>query len=149
MAALRSRCGHYIFVLWFLLSSFLFPRLISAVGDWCGLSANLGCMSEMCCTQIAPNSGRKTSPSQHHRTTLLGYILATKAHIDNRKKLLSSNIASTRPDNMVNFGPLMAEIGSRVWGTPTNFNGFCILFKMHCRTTGVIQTETASTFYPP
>jgi len=36
MAALRSRCGHYIFVLWFLLSSsfFFFPRLISAVLDW-------------------------------------------------------------------------------------------------------------------
>jgi len=28
---------------------------------------------------------------------------------------------------MANFGPLTAEIGSGVWGTPTNFNGFCIL----------------------
>ena len=36
MAALRSRCGHYIFALWFLLLLFLsfFPRLISAVADW-------------------------------------------------------------------------------------------------------------------
>jgi len=33
MAALRSRCGHYIFALWFLLSSF-FARLISAIADW-------------------------------------------------------------------------------------------------------------------
>jgi len=33
MAALRSRCGHYIFVLFFL-SSFFIPRLISAVADW-------------------------------------------------------------------------------------------------------------------
>jgi len=35
MTALRSRCGHYIFALWFLLllSSF-FPRLISAIADW-------------------------------------------------------------------------------------------------------------------
>jgi len=34
MAALHSRCGHYIFALWFLLSFFLFfPRLISAVTD--------------------------------------------------------------------------------------------------------------------
>jgi len=34
MDALRSRCGHYIFVLF--LSFFLsfFPRLISAVADW-------------------------------------------------------------------------------------------------------------------
>jgi len=34
MAALCSRCGHYIFILWFLLLSFFFPRLISAVADW-------------------------------------------------------------------------------------------------------------------
>jgi len=33
MAALWNRAGHYIFILWFLSSSF-FPRLISAVGDW-------------------------------------------------------------------------------------------------------------------
>jgi len=28
---------------------------------------------------------------------------------------------------MVNFGPLAAEIGWPVWGTPANFNGFRIL----------------------
>jgi len=28
---------------------------------------------------------------------------------------------------MVNFGPLAAEIGSLVWGTPTNFSGFRVL----------------------
>ena len=31
---------------------------------------------------------RQKSPSGHHRTTLLGYVFATKAHIDNRKKLV-------------------------------------------------------------
>jgi len=52
-------CGLY-------LSFFLFPRLISAVGDWipyfhtwCGLSADLECMSEMCCTRLAENTERK------------------------------------------------------------------------------------------
>ena len=71
---------------------------------------------------------RQKSPSRHHRTTLSGHIFATKACIDNWKKnLLSSNTSSTCPDNMVNFGPLTAEIGSGVWGTPANFNGFCIL----------------------
>jgi len=43
------------------------------------------------------------------------------------KNLLSSNISSTCPHNMVNFGPLAAEIISLVWGTPANFNGFRIL----------------------
>ena len=54
---------------------------------WCGLSANLECMSEMyvarwkCRTQKIP----KNSPSG--RTTLLSYIFATKACIDNWIKL--------------------------------------------------------------
>jgi len=43
------------------------------------------------------------------------------------KNLLSSNTSSTCPDNMVSFGPLTAEIGSGVWGTSPNFNGFRVL----------------------
>jgi len=43
------------------------------------------------------------------------------------KKLLSSNISSTCPHNMVNFGLLAAEIISGVWGTPATFNGFRVL----------------------
>jgi len=58
---------------------------------------------------------------------LSGYIFATKARIDNRKKGLSSDISFTFPHNMVNFGPLAAEIVSLVWGTPANFNGFRVL----------------------
>ena len=70
----------------------------------------------------------KNSPSGHHRTTLSGYIFATKARIDDPKKnLLSSNISSTCPNNMLNFGSQAAEIVLLVWGTPANFNGFCIL----------------------
>jgi len=35
MVALWNRAYHYIFILWFLLlSSSVFPRLISAVADW-------------------------------------------------------------------------------------------------------------------
>ena len=54
----------------------------------------------------------------------VGCIFTIKACIDNqKKKLLNSNSSSTCPHNMVNFGPLTAEIGSGVWGTPANFNG--------------------------
>jgi len=82
---------------------------------WCGLSANLGCRSEMCCTQLAGNAGPKKSPSGYHRTTLSGYIFATKACIDSRKKTpINSNISPTCPHNMVNFGPLATEICWRV-----------------------------------
>ena len=70
---------------------------------------------------------RQKSPSGHHRTTSSGYIFATKARIDNRKKSFNSNISSTCPQNMVNFGPLTAENGWRVWGTAANFNRFRML----------------------
>ena len=43
------------------------------------------------------------------------------------KNLLSSNISSTCPHKMVNFGLLAAEIVSLVWGTPANFNVFHVL----------------------
>ena len=71
---------------------------------------------------------QKIAISHHHRTTLSGYIFASKTCIDSPKKnLLSSSISSTCPHNMLNFGPLAAEIGPVVWGTPANFNGFCVL----------------------
>jgi len=52
----------------------------------------------MCCTRFAEYTGCKNLASAHHRTTLSGYIFATKASVDNRKKhLVNSNISSTRP----------------------------------------------------
>jgi len=36
-------------------------------------------------------------------------------------------MSSRCPHNMVNFGPLTAEIGAGVWDTPANFNGFQVL----------------------
>jgi len=48
----------------------------------------------------------------------------------------------TCPHNMVNFGPLAAEIGPVVWGTPVNFNGFRVLASLLHGTVvvGVSQT---------
>ena len=88
---------------------------------------------------------RQKSPSGHHCTTSTGYIFATKARIDNRKKnLLSSNTSSTCPGNMVNFGLLAAEIVSLVWGTPANFNGFCVLAALLHSTLVVGVSQTAA-----
>jgi len=126
------------------LSFFLsfFPRLIPAVPDWmftvsyfhtwCGVSANLGCRSETCCTRLAEKIGcrlrvAKISASGHHLTTLSGCIFAIKALSTIGKSLLNSNVSPTCPYNMVNFGPLTAEIGLPVWGTPAHFNGFSVL----------------------
>jgi len=44
-----------------------------------------------------------------------------------KKNLLDSNTSYTSSHNMANFGLLAAEIGSGVWDTPANFNGFRIL----------------------
>jgi len=78
---------------------------------WCGLSANLECMCEMCCTWLAGNTGRKKLPFWHNRITLSGCIFAAEACIDNLKKnLLNTDTSPTCPHNMVNFGLLMAEI---------------------------------------
>jgi len=86
------------------------------------------------------------SPSRHHGTNLLGCIFATKPYIVNRKKLLSSNTSSTNSLNIVNFGPLTVEIGSGVWGTPVNFNGFCVLPSLLQRRRSLMPTKLCTTF---
>jgi len=142
MAALWNRAGHCIFMLWFLSSIYVLfssPNLsgrrldvyhTSTHGVALARIKNAGLKrAARGSLKIQDAKSRQKSPSGHHRTTLLGYIFATKAHIDNRKKLvkLSSNISSTCSHNMVNFGPLAAETGPVVWGTPANFNGFRVL----------------------
>jgi len=86
----------------------------------------------------------KYSLSGHDRTTLSGYIFTTKARINKwTKKLLNSNTSPICPHNMVNFGPLVAEIGSLVWGTPANFNGFRVLTALLHGTLVVGASQTA------
>jgi len=41
--------------------------------------------------------------------------------------VFSGTLNPTQSHNTVNFGPLAAEIGPVVWGTPVNFNGFRVL----------------------
>ena len=55
------------------------------------------------------------------------YLRNQGTYRQSEKNLLSSNISSTCLQNMVNFGPLAAEIVSGVWGTPENFNWFRVL----------------------
>ena len=64
------------------------------------------------------------------------------AHMETNS--LSSNISPTCPRNMVNFGPLMAEIVSLVWGTPANFNGFCVLAALLHGTPAVGVSQNAA-----
>ena len=81
MAALWNSAGHYIFALWFLLSSFFLLVFLaqsqrSQSGclpyfyTWCGFSANLGCRSEMYCTRLAGNTGCKNDAKNRHLGTI-------------------------------------------------------------------------------
>jgi len=62
-------------------------------------------------------------------TRLCQAVSLQRRHISTigKKNLLNSNIFSTYTHNMANVGPLTAEIGSRVWGKPANFNRFRVL----------------------
>jgi len=141
MVSLWNRADDYIFALWFLLFSFFLlfssPNLSRRRLDVCHTSTHgvaLVRISDAGLKRDARGSLKiqdaKKSPklaSGYHRTTLSCYIFANKARIDNRKNLLSSNIPSRCPRNMVNFGPSAAEIDPVVWGIPANFNGFRVL----------------------
>jgi len=134
----------YVSIFLLLLSFFSSPNLsgrrsVPYFHTWCGPSVNLECRSEMFCTRLAGNTGRKKSPFWHHRTTLSGYIFGIKTI---GKNLLNSNTSSTCPDNMVNFGLLTAEICWRVWGTPANFNGFRVLAALLHGTLAVGVSQT-------
>ena len=60
------------------------------------------------------------------------YIRNKGTYRQSEKNLLSSNISSTCPHNMVNLGLPAAEIVSLVSGTPANFNGFRVLAALYC-----------------
>ena len=81
--------------------------------------------------RLAANAGPKKVAKNRHLGTI-GQLCRTissqlRHALTIGKNLLSSNISSTCPHNMVNFGPLAAEIVSLVWGTPANFNRFRVL----------------------
>ena len=87
------------------------------------ISANLECRSEMCCTRLAGNTGRK---NRHFGTIaqLCRAISSELRHVSTIGKKLRSNTSSICPDNMVNFGLLTAGICWRVWGTLRISTGF-------------------------
>jgi len=69
-----------------------------------------------CRTQKLPKIA-KNSPSGHHLMPLSGFVIATKARIDNRRKPVKQPYLLHMFLQLVKFGPLASEIHSRVWGT--------------------------------
>jgi len=138
MVALWKRADHYIFFVWFLSSSSSFfssPDLSSRTLDVYHTSTHgvaLVRISNADLKVAARGSLQmqdpKTSPkiaiwAPSHKFVEL-YLRNYGMYRQSEKKLLSSNISSTCPYNMVNFGLLAAEILSLVWGTPVISTGF-------------------------
>jgi len=59
-------CGFFYLLLLFFISSPNLSRrrldVYHTFHTWCGISANLECRSEMCCTRLAGNAGYKNLP---------------------------------------------------------------------------------------
>ena len=103
----------------------------------------------MCCTRLAANTGCKKFAKNRHLDTISQLYRAIYSQLMHastlRKKiLLSSNISPTCTHNMMNFGPLAADIVSLVWGTPGNFNGFRVLTALLHGTLVVGVSQTAA-----
>jgi len=72
---------------------------------------------------------KKSTKSRHLGTiTQLCWAMSSQLRhvLTIGKNFLSSNMFTRSPHNMVNFGPLTADIASKVWGTPANFKSFCV-----------------------
>ena len=149
MATLCNMAGHIYFhpvISFYLL---FFPRLISAATDWmstiilhmawpwCEFRMHVWNVRYAARCKYRTQKSRQKSPSGHHRTTLLGYkaISSQLRHVSTiGKNLLSSNMSSTCPLNMVNFGPLVAEIFSLVWafGAPLQISTGFTSWQRYC-----------------
>ena len=155
MVALWNTADRYIFVLWFL--SIFFPRLISAVGDWmsiilphmvwpyCEFRMQVWNVLHAARWKCSTQKTAKNATFGHHRTTLSGYIFATKACIDNRKKIVKQQYVLQMSSQYGELRLLAAETCWRVWGTPANFNGFPVLAALFhgSLVAGVSQTLAA------
>jgi len=108
---------------------------------WRGLSVNLECRCAACSSpkiQYAKIRHLGTIPQ------LCRAISSQLRHVETigKKNLLSSNISSTCPHNMVNFGPLAAEIvTSSRFGAPLQISTGFVSRQRYCMAlVGVSQT---------
>ena len=73
----------------------------------------------------------KKSPKSRYLRTIVQLCRAISSQLRHvstiGKKLVKQQYLLHMSRDMVNFGLIAAEIVSGVWGTPTNFNGFCVL----------------------
>ena len=85
----------------------------------------------MYCTRLTANTGRKKVAKNRHLGTIVQLCLAISSQIRHvstiGKKLVKQQYLLHMSHNMMNFGPLAAEIVSLVWDTPADFNQFLVM----------------------
>jgi len=85
----------------------------------------------MCGMWLAENAGPKKVAKNRHLGTIAQLCRAMSSQPRHEltigKKLVKQQYVLQMSHNMVNIGPLTAEIGPVVWGTPVNFNGFRVV----------------------
>jgi len=98
------------------------------------------------CNVLRAARWKYRNQKNRHQGTIAQLCLAISSQLKHistiGKTVLNSNVSSACPHDMVNIGPLAAEICWRVWGTPANFNGFRVLAALQYGTlvAGVSQT---------
>jgi len=123
VAALCNRAGNYVFALWFLLLSIFSssPNLSRR-----GLHSTHGVALVRILDAGLKRAARgslKVQDAKNRQKFAMGTVAQICLAISSQlrhvstigKNFLDGNISSTCPHNMVNFGPLAAEIGSVVW----------------------------------
>ena len=100
----------------------------------------------MCCMRLAENTGRKKVAKNRHLGTIAQLCPAMSSQLRHvstiGKKLVKQQYV------LVNFGPLTAENGWRVWGTPANFNWFRVLASLLHRRRSTEVNKTLQDVWP-
>jgi len=102
----------------------------------------------MCCTRLTGNAGCKNGAKNRHLRTIAQLYRHLRHIATVGKNMLNSNMSSTCPHNMANFGPLTAEICWRVWGAPANFNTFRVLPSLLQRWHSPEASQTSRDVWP-
>jgi len=127
-AIIFSSCG-FSFFLFFLIYSQ--PSQIGCLPyfhTWYGLSVNLECRSEMCCTQLTENTVHKKLPKVQHLGTIAQLFCAASSQLRHvltiEKNLLKSNISFHKSPKCDELRPTNGWDRFGGLGHPANFNWF-------------------------
>jgi len=109
-------------------------------------------MSEMCCTRLADDTGRKNYYKNRQLRTIAQICRAISSklrHVSTiENKFVKQQYLIHTSLQYGERGPLTAEIWWRVWGTPANFNRFRVLASLLQRRRSTEANQTLHDVWP-